>query len=262
MMPIGACFAVALVLGNCAYYFCSVAFLQLMKEANVVLGYFFSAMFSLEVFTWPKMQLVAFVLAATSLTVHGELRFSLLGFAMQGIAQLAECVRLCLVAVCLTDTSKKFDSLSFVLLIMPVCFLFLSPVVLYMSWTYGFPWAVVSEWWPHLLSNALCAFVLNVVVMFFIQRASAMGLVMTGILKDVLIVGAGFMLFGDPMSVEQACGFGLQLVGIFCWFLVKTYPEEFQVGFFSGVVALVRNRTEGCSDKQSDAGAAINKESS
>lgn len=239
-MPITACFVVALVLGNCAYYFCSVPFVQLMKEANVVLGYVFATMFSLEVLTWPKMQLVVFILGATSLTLHGEMRFSMLGFVVQGAAQVSDCVRICLTAVCLTNGNKKFDSLSFVLLIMPCCFLCMSPAVLYLSLTYGFPWAVVSEWWPHLMSNALCAFVLNIVTMFFIQHASAMGFILTGILKDMLIVGAGVLFLGDPMSGEQAFGFSLQLLGIFCWFLVKTYPDEFKDGLFIGVKALLK----------------------
>merc|ERR1719247_2270595 len=51
-LPIAILFSAQLVLTNTAYLHSSVAFLQMMKEANLVLVYVLSLMASLEKFSW------------------------------------------------------------------------------------------------------------------------------------------------------------------------------------------------------------------
>ena len=50
---------------------------------------------------------------------------------------------------------------------------------------------------------------------------------MTGVLKDILIVLFGVMLFHEHVSVLQAIGFALQIGGIVVYSMIKAFPAEF-----------------------------------
>merc|ERR1740121_251754 len=122
-LPIGALFATSLVLTNLAYEHLSVAFLQMMKEANIVLVYLLSLLAALEVFSWRHVQVIIFAIFAASLTIKGELNFSLDGFLIQLTGGICECARIVLQSVLLSG--KKLDALSYVLIISPICFFLL-----------------------------------------------------------------------------------------------------------------------------------------
>merc|ERR1719229_983650 len=72
LCPIGFLFAIMLYGSNRAYLYCSVAFLQFMKEANVVLVFTFSALAGLQFFTRQRVVVIAWVILGSSLCVHGE----------------------------------------------------------------------------------------------------------------------------------------------------------------------------------------------
>merc|ERR1719220_1401118 len=81
-------------LSNMAFMHSSVSMLQMMKQGNVVLVYSFALALSLETFCkWRALTLVMIVLA-TALTIHGEMNFSLQGFALQGISMFCESLKL------------------------------------------------------------------------------------------------------------------------------------------------------------------------
>merc|ERR1719198_1962935 len=77
ILPVAVLFTAQLVLTNTAYLEASVAFLQMMKESNVVLVYMFSLVAGLELFSPHRMLVVAGIILATSLTVTGEIKFSM-----------------------------------------------------------------------------------------------------------------------------------------------------------------------------------------
>merc|ERR1740117_191907 len=83
VLPIAIFFAASLVLSNTAYLYASVAYLQMLKEANVILVYVFSLAVGLELFVWRNVYILVFILFCTALTVKGELNFSLRGTLIQ-----------------------------------------------------------------------------------------------------------------------------------------------------------------------------------
>merc|ERR1719330_364800 len=91
LLPIGFLFALSLYGANRAYLYCSVAFLQFMKEANVVMVFSFSAMAGLQMVNRQRLFVIAWVILGSSFAVSGDLHFALIGFTLQGISQLAEC---------------------------------------------------------------------------------------------------------------------------------------------------------------------------
>lgn len=244
-IPIAFFFAGQLVLSNTAYLHSSVSFLQMMKEANLALVYTLSLVVALEKFSWRMIGILFCVMMATALTIHGEMHFSKLGFAIQGISQLFESTKIVLQAMLLSSAGRKLDVLTYVLLVMPFCFLVLSTLLLGLIYVYPTEylmvphWADVIHWWPHLIGNALVAFCLNVIIALFVKHSSAVAFILAGICKDAMIVAAGGFLLNEYISTLQVIGFTLQLCFILLYTLVKTFPEKFEDGVLSGLANFI-----------------------
>lgn len=87
ILPIAWCFACSLVLSNIAYKYCSVAFLQMVKEGNIIVIYVLSVLFGIESFSRTQAAILALMVAATWGCVDGELNFNVLGFVVQMLAR-------------------------------------------------------------------------------------------------------------------------------------------------------------------------------
>mmetsp|Transcript_43779 Transcript_43779/g.82091 ORF Transcript_43779/g.82091 Transcript_43779/m.82091 type:complete len:374 (-) Transcript_43779:88-1209(-) len=243
-LPIAAVFSGQLVLSNTAYLHSSTAFLQMLKESNLVLVYFFSLLAALEVFNWVKLRVLLCIVGATFLAVKGELRFSLMGFAIQGTSQLFESSKIVLQAIILSNAGKKLDPMSYVLLVMPLCFVVLSGMICLLTFVYPLDMLRIPNfsdlltWWPVLLANATVAFTLNVTIAVFIKHSSAVAFILAGITKDAVIVLAGGAFLGELVSKLQVFAFACQLVLIWLWSLMKLFPDKFEDGVFRGLYAL------------------------
>jgi len=248
-LPIALLFSAQLVLSNTAYLHSSVAFLQMMKEANLVLVYTFSLIAALERFSWRSLGILAFIIFATTMTIHGEVNFSMTGFAIQGLSQLFESAKIVLQAMLLTSAGRKLDALTYVMLVMPLCALILGAGICVLV---AFPhshfmtpqWHHLEQWWPHLFANACIAFMLNVVIALFVKHSSAIAFILAGIVKDAMIVTVGATFLREVITMIQAVGFGLQLAAILLWSVIKTFPERFDAGLIAGLTSLVFNDDE------------------
>lgn len=244
-VPIAFFFAGQLVLSNTAYLHSSVSFLQMMKEANLALVYTLSLVVALEKFSWRMVGILICVMMATALTIHGEMHFSKLGFAIQGISQLFESTKIVLQAMLLSSAGRKLDVLTYVLLVMPFCFLVLGTLFLILKFVYPVEllevpdWIHIMHWWPHLIANALVAFCLNVIIALFVKHSSAVAFILAGICKDAMIVCAGGFLLKEYISTLQVIGFTMQLAFILLYTIVKTFPEKFEGGILSGLANFI-----------------------
>jgi len=264
ILPIAVLFSVQLVLSNTAYLHSSVAFLQMMKEANLVLVYFLSLLVALEKFRLRSIVILLFICAATSLTIVGELHFSYTGFAVQGTSQLFECAKIVLQSLLLSEAGKKFDVMSYLVLVAPSCFgvlvtagfglYFISP-----EHSFAGAWPHLQHWWPYLLANSLVAFSLNVVIALFIKHTSAVPFILAGMVKDVVIVSAGATLFHEHIAPLQVVGFILQMSGILLWSIVKTFPQNFEDGMTTGIIRTLGGYTVPKVEKKDNYGSIDSK---
>lgn len=255
-MPIAVLFSVQLALSNSAYLHSSVAFLQMMKEANLALVYTFSLAVALERFSWRNVGLLAAVLAATTLTIHGEMHFSSTGFALQGVSQIFESTKIVFQAMLLSNTGYKLDALAYVLLVMPFCAVILGSSLcvshLWMPSAIPMPtWSDLVLWSPHLVANACLAFSLNVVIALFVQQSSAISFILAGIVKDAMIILSSVVFLREMISVMQFIGFGFQLSFILLYSLAKSFPDHFRDGLVSGFAILLSIRKPGTQESDS-----------
>lgn len=255
IVPIATLFSLQLVLSNSAYSHSTVAFLQMMKEANIVLVYLLSLFVMLETFRWRNLGILVFIVMSTIMCVHGEMQFSMRGLLLQGSSQFAESLKIVLQALILSGNSK-LDAMSYVLLVAPVSavslvgigaiqYLFVPSVSIIEAWP------KLAEWMPFLALNILVAFSLNVVIALFIKNTSGVAFILAGVAKDVMIVIAGALFFHENVSMMQTVGFSMQLCGVFTWSLVKTFPEKFKDGLLPGFASIFRASDVAAAQKES-----------
>eukprot|EP00747_Dinoflagellata_sp_TGD_P132375 gnl/TRDRNA2_/TRDRNA2_175074_c0_seq2.p1 gnl/TRDRNA2_/TRDRNA2_175074_c0~~gnl/TRDRNA2_/TRDRNA2_175074_c0_seq2.p1 ORF type:complete len:165 (-),score=4.24 gnl/TRDRNA2_/TRDRNA2_175074_c0_seq2:3-446(-) len=79
--------------------------------------------------------------------------------------------------------------------------------------------------WPLLIGNACVAFCLNLVMTWFLKHNSPVTVSLIGIVKDILIVLGGILLFSEPTSTLQLVGFSSQVVLIFIYSMMNLYPQ-------------------------------------
>lgn len=227
--PIGLAFAISLYTSNQAYLYCNVSFLQFLKQGNVIVAFLMSCAVGLQVLNRVRVAVLLWVIAGSVMSVSGEMHFQLIGFIFQVVSQLAECSRVVMGEFVLNHNSLKLDPLSYTMFAAPTCL-----VVLIVGNACTWKPEVVhalATWWHHVLPNALLAFSLNVVVAAVIKEVSAVGFVLSGVVKDITLVVMSCVAFREVVTPQQVLGFSVSLTGVFFWSALKVAPE-------SGAVAL------------------------
>jgi len=242
MCPVGFMFAGSLGLSNTAYEFASVAFLQMVKQSNVVICWVGSLFVGLEVYKNRLAACLVMIVVSTAFTVKGEMHFSLAGLLIQLACNFVESSKIISQSFLLSGHGRKLDPLSFVLIISPICFTFLSILVAVHVYISPMSWIVLPTYQDFvanrhaLAGNVAVAITLNVVTASFLKHGSPMSFLCTNLLKDALIVVASAWVLGEQVSTLQTYAFGAQLVFISIWTLMKTYPAEFEKhGTFKGL---------------------------
>lgn len=221
LFPLAIAFGVSVTLSNEAYRYCTVPFLQMCKELNIVFVYVASVMFALEKLSARTTTLLAIVLFGCTISIHGQVDFNAQGFTYQISSQMAEICKMLLQAYIMQ--SMKIDPLTMVMWMAPLCFAGISTAIWY-SWT---PMIITDAkaCWNHLLMNSMVAFFLNHSVSYLLRISSGITMVLSGIVKDICIVSIAAMLFGAHLERIQIIGFTIAIMGIFAHSVVKSFPE-------------------------------------
>uniref|UniRef100_A0A7S0FXY1 Sugar phosphate transporter domain-containing protein n=1 Tax=Pyrodinium bahamense TaxID=73915 RepID=A0A7S0FXY1_9DINO len=232
--PIGCLFAVGLYCSNRAYLYCSVAFLQFMKELNVVLVFALSCSVGLQRCTRARLMVLVWIITGASIAVVGEVHFVWLGFAIQVCSQLGESGKNVLGEWIMRGSDLRLDPLTYTMFMSPMCLVVLLIGTVF-TWQSEIAVRAV-EWWKVLLPNAGLAFALNVSVALVIKECSAVTFVLAGLVKDMAIVAACVLVFGELVLYQQLLGFVICLGGILCWSYMRINPGS---AFIQGLLAAV-----------------------
>jgi hypothetical protein len=232
LVPVAGLFSISLAMGNRAYIYCSVAFIQMVKASHAVMTYSLNTLLGAELFLWTKFRLVTLVCLGVMLAVTGELNFQMTGFLCQCASSVAECMRVVLIGILLSKSGIKMDPLTALSHYAPLCFMFLVPFAalteLPADWgqfaqelrqEIGFGWLVL---------NGLVAFGLNVAIVLLIEATSPVMFILCGVMKDVTIILGSVVFLRQPVALQQMAGYVLAVVGIQVFNLVSRSPQEFE----------------------------------
>lgn len=236
-VPISLILTGQLVVSNTSYMHSSVAFVQMMKESNIVLVYFLSVLVASEVFRWPVFQVLVLLIAATTFTLQGEVNFSWTSFKIQAVSQIFESSKITLQGYLLCG--KKLDPFSYLLLVLPFCAFFVTlALVLCALGLNVVPSPSLADIRANgaaLAANGFCAVALNIVAANFVKASSAVSFVLAGIIKDTCIVVTSTLVMREVVTLEQGCGFTLQILLIGLYSTIKLQPQKYEVGLLDGM---------------------------
>lgn len=221
LAPMSVLFAISVVLSNQAYFYCSVPFLQMCKQLNVIMTYFVALILSVEKFSVQTLVILCVVMIGCSTSIHGEMDPSAFGFALQISSQVAEVTKVILQQMILQGL--RVDPLTMVMTQSPLCLCTLS-VGLYFLWEPG-TLADAQRMGFHLCLNGLNAFALNVSIALVIRYASGVSFVVAGVVKDILIVLVAAIFFGAVITHMQIVGFTIASLGVAAHALVRSHRD-------------------------------------
>ena len=216
-VPVGVLFALSLSLGNAAYLFISVAFVQMLKASTPVAVLLASFSFGLEK---PSAELGAYIVLIASgvmTSCFGQIQLNMIGVTLQMLAVICEALRLCAVSIALTSKGLKLSPIAFLYFVAPICAAALLP-----AWL----WAEASQVSRNtfapvrkvggitLLLNASVAFLLNLATMALIKHTSALTLNVSGVFKDVLLILWSVVVSGAVVTPLQYFGYAIAIIGV------------------------------------------------
>mmetsp|Transcript_52095 Transcript_52095/g.138837 ORF Transcript_52095/g.138837 Transcript_52095/m.138837 type:complete len:331 (-) Transcript_52095:83-1075(-) len=228
-VPLGLFFAVGLFFSNEAYVYSSPAFLQFMKEGNIVLVFLLSCVLGLQVATRARVVNIVWILGGSLMAVSGQIDFAITGFTYQLISQLGECSKN-VMGDWMMKSHLKLDALTYTMFLSPMCL-----VVLLIGAALTWEAEILTDFaaqWMYLIPNGCLAFTMNVAVSMLIKECSALAFVLAGLVKDAVIVVLGALYMGEIVVEQQYVGFVVCLTGVFFWSYCRVDPHAPAVIYF------------------------------
>jgi len=72
-----------------------------------------------------------------------------------------------------------------------------------------------------ILTNSVCAFILNVSIAIALKRLSALTFTIVALVKDIVIVVCSAQILGDVVTEMQWLGFAITIMGLGLWSNIK-----------------------------------------
>lgn len=220
VLPISSLFAGTLWLGNAAYMYLSVSFIQMLKALMPAAVYFVGCVLQTESFSRARLLNMIVITLGVVLASFGEVAFVPVGVMVQLGSVMIESVRLALVQILLQSRGLKLNPITTLYYIAPASCVFLLV-----------PWSVLesSAIREVLLSgnfavspkmlflNASCAFALNLSVFLLIGQTSALTMNVAGVVKDWLLIGLSASVYHSKITLLNLQGYSIAFAGV-CWY--------------------------------------------
>ncbi|EGY22479.1 DUF250 domain membrane protein [Verticillium dahliae VdLs.17] len=211
IVPIGLFFSLSLICGNLTYLYLSVAFIQMLKATTPVAVLL--AGWSLGVST-PNMKVflnVSVIVVGVIIASIGEIEFVWVGVIFQIGGVIFEALRLTMVQRLLSSADYKMDPLVSLYYFAPIC----AAMNLAVALVWEIPRCSMAEVYHVGLStfflNGMCAFLLNVSVVFLIGKTSSLVLTLCGVLKGRHARRCFHDDLGTKVSALQIFGYTIAL---------------------------------------------------
>jgi hypothetical protein len=233
VVPIGVVFAAYLALGNTAYLYLSVSFVQMLKSAGPMSVFVISVACGFEKLSWPAVISIIIVVMGVAGASVGEIAFSWFGFSLQFSAFILDGMRMVLMKKLMSARGTQLDPLSALYYYSPVCVVFLAwPVYHFEGAKLATTLATAA---PSLFAviavNGLVAFALNVSLLALFKRASPTTVSMASVCRDIFLAFGSAGIFHTTITKVQVLGYLSACVGVKLWDEVKARPTAFYKAF-------------------------------
>lgn len=229
IVPISLFFSLGLVLGNSAYQYISLGYIQMVKAITPVPLLLLYFAFGREKPSFLLLLIMLTISGGIILSSVGELRFTWIGFFIQLAAVCSDCFRVLTVDRLMKDAT--IDALSLMYYTSPISFLFLAfGFYLFESQSFSFS-SVDPSFYKILILNGLMAFLVTFTSTFAIGYTSGLLISVCGPLKDILVIFTSVLAFASPVTFLQVIGFSITLFGVYSYAQYKKNQNELQRQF-------------------------------
>lgn len=214
ILPVGVMNSVALLTGNWAYLYLSVAFFQMIKKASVMTVLVLSFLFGLKEPSTPLVVITLVITLGVSMTIVGEINMSVIGLMLALVCMVTNSLKLVMINLLMTSKGMKLTSMQMLQYFAPACFV--CNLIIFFFLEVGKVDEGVfslSMFWI-LLANGCVAFMLNIFTMYAIRLTSAYVMTLGGIGKDMALIAISISVFGTHITTLQVFGYVIALAGM------------------------------------------------
>lgn len=205
---IAGLFATSLVASNAALSRLDIANVQMIKALNPAVIYVLGLLSKIEHPSCSVLASVCIICGGVIFAIQGVLKFQLAGFALQVIAILADGTRNLYLQFTLQSCTSGLDPINVLNMIAPLSAVFL--------WAAGSIWELqemrlmldeLVACLPMVAASSLLAFLLNVCSYSYIKATSALTMSVSGVVKDMLMIGVSVAFLGSDVNWRQCVGY-------------------------------------------------------
>lgn len=221
LTPLAACIAGSIGAGNIALVFCSASFAEIVASSGPIVTVAMILIMGMP-FNYKLLLPTCVVVAGCSLSVVGEVNFSMTGFVLCFVANIGRAMKVVLQQELMTGPTKaKFDPVA-TLAWMCTCSFCIIIIWSFVSegaapfarfLTPSGRWSLVAA----ILASCVNAVILNLAALFVTKNLGAVGAQLVAQVKSVLTVLGGMVVFQEELSRQEFVGFAFVLVGTYAY---------------------------------------------
>lgn len=223
ILPICFNFATSLGLGNVAYLYLNVGFIQMFKSFTPVLIMSVSYLMSVEKPSYHVIVSVIVISVGTAATCSYTPQLSLLGLAVMLTAEVLEAVRLVLTQFVLQNLKFGVTEGQYVLAPPSAVWLLITSMVFEFNDMYEKKaWLIIYENPLMFLCASSLGLGVNFLSYFVIQATSSLTIKILGGVRNIVTIAAGVMRYGEMIDSREAAGYSVALVGFIMYSMAKS----------------------------------------
>lgn len=215
ILPIGACTALSLAAANVAYFYLSLSFIQMLKAFAPVVTYFTLVGFGLDRWSARIMSTLSVVMFGCFIASWGEAHVTVFGLACMLAAEVAEAFRS--VGIQYLIANKKFSLFNGMYYFSPATLVFLMALSAVFETEEllkgGENARAFREYWYLFAICATFGFAVNYVCLGVVKHAGSLMVKTMSQLKNVVVIAAAVVIYGDDVSALEIFGYAVAVVG-------------------------------------------------
>lgn len=255
IVPVGVVFAAYLSIGNCAYLYLSVSYIQMLKSAGPIAVHLLACLAGVERMEISTICTVMIICLGVGGASVGEGNFSLFGFLIQCVAFVLDGMRMVLLKTLIASNRVNLDPLSGLYYYSPVCVVSLLGPVAYFEGAKLF--AVMQQmqysFYFILIVNALLAFSLNCILLSLFRVASPTTVSVASVARDIILTFGSAWWFHTNLTGVQVAGYLSACLGVKLWDQIKAQPQSFERAILHPLFGTKNKCISGASPKESPA---------
>jgi len=229
LLPITTSFYFSVYLASQAFQQCSLPFIQLMKDGNLLLAYTLSLSVKTDRWDWCVIKLISIFIIWCTFRFKDDMTFTVYGIILQFGSQLCETGRITLQHLMLSENGFQLDVMSYVMLesaasalflVMKTCAVPPQPEMYDSLRIYALP----------ILGNAIVAFALNISIALYLKYSTPATFMLTSTIRDILLTLTPSFFASTSHSKNGYIEVVGQTVFVLIYLLIRIHPSAFKEG--------------------------------